>query len=68
MNHLGQNLDSKMVIHLVDLLTSLFGKANEESDYYGIYRKWEDDNVYISIIPRSAHGSEWNAIIIGKKY
>jgi hypothetical protein len=65
--HVGQNLNESSVRSLIKELTMLWGKPDQESDYYGIYRRWEDEDVFIEIIPRSHYGSDWNAIIIGKK-
>ena len=65
--HVGQNLNANNTDSLVKDLTALLGIADEASDLDGIYRRWEDGVVFIEVIPRSHHGSDWNAIITRKK-
>jgi hypothetical protein len=67
LNHLGQNLNEETLSKLIEKLVINLGKPDYESLDYGKYLKWEDDYSYIEIIPRSHHGSDWNAIIVGTK-
>ena len=67
LNHVGQNLNLKDIEILIEKLISLFGNPIEKDDSYGIYRKWRINDITIEIIPRSHHGSDWNAIIIKKE-
>ena len=67
LNHVGQNLGEDTMIKLIFELTKILGEPDEKSVSYGTYMKWKDNFSYIEITPRSHHGSDWNAIIIGTK-
>ena len=67
LNHAGQNLNLEDLDKLVSSLITRLGNPDEESDTYGIYKEWRQGVNYIRIMPRSAHGSDWSSIVIGKE-
>jgi hypothetical protein len=67
LNHLGQNLNLDDISKLVAKLTERLGIPINSSDEHGMLREWRQGNIYIKIAPRSAHGSDWSSIIIGKE-
>lgn len=67
LNHVGQNLNLKDVDKLVDELTKRLGDPDTSNDTYGKFREWIQNELYIRIMPRMAHGGDWSSIIIGKE-
>ncbi len=67
LNHFGQNLNLEDVPSLFEKLKKELGNPDYESYEYGPLIKWEDEFSYIKIFGRSHHGSDWAAIMIGKK-
>ena len=67
LNHVGQNLNLEDVDRLVDELTKRLGDPDTSNDTYGKFREWIQDELYIRIMPRMAHGGDWSSIIIGKE-
>lgn len=65
-NHVGQNLNLEDVDELVQKLTERLGEPDNFNDSYGKLREWLQDGLYVRIMPRMAHGSDWSSIIIGK--
>ena len=67
LNHVGQNINLEDVDEIVLNLIARLGNPDEQSDTYGIYKEWKQNGNYIRIMPRSAHGSDWSSIVIGKE-